>query len=40
MSKGVLQPTVVAKALDIGSQGVVVPRVATKGDAVRAAQAA
>lgn len=33
-------PSIIAKALDIGSQGVVVPRVATREDAVRAVRAA
>ena len=32
-------PSLIAKALDIGSQGVVVPRIASREDAVRAVQA-
>ena len=33
-------PSLIAKALDIGSQGVVIPRVSTREDAIRAVQAA
>jgi 4-hydroxy-2-oxoheptanedioate aldolase len=33
-------PSIIAKALDIGSQGIVVPRVSTREDAVRAVDAA